>query len=1253
MKLAFFTDLQLDNNPIRDYNDINGVSIRFQESEATIAEAMDAAQALGAEGLLFGGDITEEKDPPSAVLRAAARLFGKWQRKWGVPGNHDGSVFHVSSSSIEPLALSAGEGFSLYQSVTFDRELRCLFIPYLHRHTIEQIRELIVSATADAGPGKIFVVMHYGPEGATVGAANTVLASDYLPASVFSGLDVDHVLCGHIHKAQELVIDGIQFHVAGSSLICNMGERSDRKTFGLFDTVTREYTAHEIKQPRRWVRIDWSQFSATSNEAAWRTEDIVAITGEHPRDVYPRAIIEEAIKAGTLPEPFHITYESKPQREERIARAAPINAEDGLREGMRKFVQAEFQRESDEPGQVGPATALAMDAVSESVGSAYCTEIWPTRISIAGFATIMEMDHVFTVGDPLLVLGENGIGKSNFMAALYWLQTGELPNGMGFVEAVNRNSDRCSVTVHYAGRSPESEEQQFFASRTVKIGKDGTPKHDLVLGQMDPVSGEWKQDTLNDGGIKERQQRLNALLGGSAAVQRIANFSIQDDSDPFIKAHPKVRKVVIGEVTGQDPLKRAHKKLDEARRDAQRALEDGKQRLSGVMAVAENAEAQAQALEAEHTSAAEAYSRAEAHHPAAVKASAEASKAEADAAASVALTDAQLATLPATAPAVAAADAALTGYKTSYEETRAKRLTEHSDLKIKADALDAELTALSVPTDEAVETLRAAAARAAVELETANAVHRAAELDSNTKHLRLDAATQAEKALQDKITTLPTPVDPVDLAALQEALDTAKANALLLEGAAAEAADRLASAREAAAGINSTLATLRTELSTFDGQDVGKCSRCGQPINSEHIEQETARIRKEIEEGESALANLQIGALMEAAASAAARHAEALAAAGMAQVKREAGLRDEEARVRASEARAALDAELQQAASALEVARSDAKIAVAALSSATAAQATALAAYTVARDAHSGAAEAVATATEKRTRLEEIRGRMAEIVAEGVADKNAYDGRVAELSAALAAATAAHTEAETKRAALTALLQQQRQALAAAQQATSAARVAEAQARAEVSAAQSLVNQLAQRIASLKEQVAQVEQARFEIKMLVEQAQITSTAVAITEQFRLALIDQAIPMLEDRTNYWLDQLGAGSITARFTTRDGEKDTLDILIDDGKPGRPLDIACYSGGQKRRVEMALKRALNELKRQSVGVTLGFHGYDEPTDGLDEKGKRAFIDMVLNDDCPVQIITSHDDSIIAAFNNSIRLVRGSRDETVMEGK
>jgi DNA repair exonuclease SbcCD ATPase subunit len=110
--------------------------------------------------------------------------------------------------------------------------------------------------------------------------------------------------------------------------------------------------------------------------------------------------------------------------------------------------------------------------------------------------------------------------------------------------------------------------------------------------------------------------------------------------------------------------------------------------------------------------------------------------------------------------------------------------------------------------------------------------------------------------------------------------------------------------------------------------------------------------------------------------------------------------------------------------------------------------------------------------------------------------------------------------------------------------------------------------------------------------------------------------------------------------------------LAILIDDGEPGRKLDISAYSGGQKRRAECAIKRAMNELKRQSRGVTLGFHSYDEPTDGLDDKGKAAFIKMIMDDAAivPVIILTNHDDTVKDSFDNRITFVRGKQKETVM---
>ncbi len=83
------------------------------------------------------------------------------------------------------------------------------------------------------------------------------------------------------------------------------------------------------------------------------------------------------------------------------------------------------------------------------------------------------------------------------------------------------------------------------------------------------------------------------------------------------------------------------------------------------------------------------------------------------------------------------------------------------------------------------------------------------------------------------------------------------------------------------------------------------------------------------------------------------------------------------------------------------------------------------------------------------------------------------------------------------------------------------------------------------------------------------------------------------------------------------------------------------------------MAIKLAFSELKRQALGIELMLKSYDEPTDGLDCIGRKAFVDMVLAEAASgkVIILTSHDSEIISSFDNVIRLSQGVSGETVME--
>jgi DNA repair exonuclease SbcCD ATPase subunit len=182
-------------------------------------------------------------------------------------------------------------------------------------------------------------------------------------------------------------------------------------------------------------------------------------------------------------------------------------------------------------------------------------------------------------------------------------------------------------------------------------------------------------------------------------------------------------------------------------------------------------------------------------------------------------------------------------------------------------------------------------------------------------------------------------------------------------------------------------------------------------------------------------------------------------------------------------------------------------------------------------------------------------------------------------------------------------------------------------------------------------------EARFELGLLKERAEIDEIAAGLLDArngLPVYLIDQALPFLEDRINHYLAKLGMERLVVTLSTLAEDKETLAILIDNGRPGPRLDVAAFSGGQLDRVEYGMKCALADLARQTRGVTFGMVCFDEPSGGLNAAGKEALISLLYDrcDTYPVTILTSHDEALIRAFHNQIKFGQGPAEETVVLG-
>lgn len=149
------------------------------------------------------------------------------------------------------------------------------------------------------------------------------------------------------------------------------------------------------------------------------------------------------------------------------------------------------------------------------------------------------------------------------------------------------------------------------------------------------------------------------------------------------------------------------------------------------------------------------------------------------------------------------------------------------------------------------------------------------------------------------------------------------------------------------------------------------------------------------------------------------------------------------------------------------------------------------------------------------------------------------------------------------------------------------------------------------------------------------------------------LIEQALPQIEARANDLLDRLSGGAMSIRFATqaaykdkkRDDLKETLDILISDGTGLR--DYEMYSGGERFRVDFAIRLALSEVLAQRKGARLQTLVIDEGFGSQDAQGRQRLVEAInlVKDDFAKILVITHLDELKDAFPTRIEVEKTER--------
>jgi len=143
------------------------------------------------------------------------------------------------------------------------------------------------------------------------------------------------------------------------------------------------------------------------------------------------------------------------------------------------------------------------------------------------------------------------------------------------------------------------------------------------------------------------------------------------------------------------------------------------------------------------------------------------------------------------------------------------------------------------------------------------------------------------------------------------------------------------------------------------------------------------------------------------------------------------------------------------------------------------------------------------------------------------------------------------------------------------------------------------------------------------------------------------LLDSITPFLNERVNYYINKLASNSIDVKFNTQtklnSGEyREKLNLKVSNANGGE--DYLSNSGGERRRVDLAVNMALQDLIASRSNKHINVVFYDEVFDPLDDIGCERVIELLqenISNKSSIFVIT-HNSTLQSYFDNVLTIVK-----------
>lgn len=143
------------------------------------------------------------------------------------------------------------------------------------------------------------------------------------------------------------------------------------------------------------------------------------------------------------------------------------------------------------------------------------------------------------------------------------------------------------------------------------------------------------------------------------------------------------------------------------------------------------------------------------------------------------------------------------------------------------------------------------------------------------------------------------------------------------------------------------------------------------------------------------------------------------------------------------------------------------------------------------------------------------------------------------------------------------------------------------------------------------------------------------------------VLDLVTPTLNAGVNKYLGALTGGAINVEFSTQskkaDGTlSDKFDISVTYN--GDVMSYNALSSGEKRRVDVAISLALQDMVIQRYGADVNLLAYDELFESLDATGAENVVELLKSriEKVGTIIVVSHNEDLKPLFDNSLEVIK-----------